>query len=147
MSRSGYCEDDDENTHGLWRGAVISAIRGKRGQSFLAEMAAVLDAMPVKELIAGDVVRDDGHVCAIGAVALARKVDITTLDIEDGEAVGKVFGVASSLAREIAFNNDDDFGLEGNETPAQRWKRMRSWVDAQLLKRSPAQVSRKGGEP
>ncbi len=133
MSRSGYCEDDDDNTHGLWRGAVASAIRGKRGQAFLREMAAALDAMPVKELIDGDVVRDEGHVCAIGAVALARKMDVTKLDIEDGDSVGKAFGVSPSLAREIAFNNDDDFEQHGDRTPAERWTRMRSWVDRQLI--------------
>jgi hypothetical protein len=36
MSRSGYVyEEDEDNTLGLWRGAVRSAIRGKRGQQAL----------------------------------------------------------------------------------------------------------------
>ena len=133
MGRSGYVEDDDDGTHGLWRGAVESAIRGKRGQAFLREMAAALDAMPVKELITGDVVTEDNQVCAIGAVALARKVDVSNIDIYDGEELGKVFGVAQSLAREIAHVNDDDFGWRTNETPAQRWQRMREWVGANLV--------------
>ena len=37
MSRSGY--SDDCETMGLWRGAVERAIYGKRGQTFLREMA------------------------------------------------------------------------------------------------------------
>ncbi len=145
MSRSGYVEDDDENTHGLWRGAVASAIRGNRGQAFLHEMAVALDAMPVKELIAGDIVRGDGHVCAIGAVAVARRLDVIAIDYEDGESVGEAFGVAPSLAREIAFQNDDDFAIQGKETPAQRWKRMRRWVEDQLHASSPS--SSQAGDP
>lgn len=114
MSRSGY-SNDCENL-GLWRQAVARAIHGKRGQSFLREMADALDAMPVKELIAGDVVRNDNGVCAIGSVALARKLDVTEIDIYDGESVGKSFGVARALACEIAWENDENGPYRG-ETP------------------------------
>jgi|HubBroStandDraft_4_1064222.scaffolds.fasta_scaffold684222_2 hypothetical protein len=142
MSRSGY-SDDCENL-GLWRGAVERAIRGKRGQAFLREMAAALDAMPVKELVANEIVRDEGHVCAIGSVAVARKIDVSTIDPDDGEAVAKTFNVARALACEIAYENDDNSPRhertpEGawrrlpDETPAQRWSRMRAWVSAQLI--------------
>ena len=124
MSRSGYSYDC-ENI-GLWRGAVERAIAGKRGQAFLREMAAALDVMPVKELIAGEVVRDTNHVCAIGAVAIARKMDVSQLDIDDGESVGAAFGVARALACEIAYENDE--GGLGAETPAERWHRLRAWV-------------------
>jgi hypothetical protein len=41
MSRSGYIDEDYDNTGGLWRGAVMTAIRGKRGQ------AAPPDSPPV----------------------------------------------------------------------------------------------------
>ena len=69
MSRSGYIDDfDDQWSLICWRGAVKSAIRGKRGQSFLRELRDALDAMPIKKLISDDLVRD-GEVCAIGAVA------------------------------------------------------------------------------
>jgi len=47
MSRSGYSDDcDDQWSLICWRGAVKSAIRGKRGQAFLKEMLAALDALP-----------------------------------------------------------------------------------------------------
>ncbi len=128
MSRSGY-SDDAENL-GLWRGNVDRAIAGKRGQKFLKEMAAALDAMAVKKLVSNAVVRDEQHVCAIGAVAVARKLDVSDLDIYDGEEVGKTFGVARHLAQEIAYENDEQ-GPRG-ETDEQRWERMRAWVDAQL---------------
>jgi hypothetical protein len=130
MNRSGY-SDDCENL-GLWRGAVQNAIRGKRGQSFLREMADALDAMPVRELIAGEVVRDVGHVCAIGAVAVARKIDVAELDIHDGDAVGNAFGIARALALEIAYENDEH-AADRLETPEERWRRMRAWVDAQIV--------------
>lgn len=134
MSRSGY-SDECENI-GLWRGAVASAIGGKRGQALLREMAASLDAMPVKELVAGDIARD-GRVCAIGSVAQARGMNVSGLDIHDGEEVGSVFGVARAMACEIAHENDEcgERFVDGkihHETPAERWTRMRAWVDSQL---------------
>ncbi len=132
MSRSGYSEDCDGTSLVLWRGAVERAIRGKRGQAFLREMASALDAMPIKELVANEVVRDPAHVCAIGSVAVARQMDVAELDIYDRDSVGMAFGVAPALAAEIAFVNDDDFGY-ATETPSARWTRMRSWVAAQIL--------------
>jgi hypothetical protein len=41
-------------SHIRWRGAVASAIRGGRGQAFLREMLAAMDAMPVKRLVANE---------------------------------------------------------------------------------------------
>jgi hypothetical protein len=55
MSRSGYTDDygdDDPLALGRWRSAVNNAIRGKRGQAFLHDLAATLDAMPEKKLSA-----------------------------------------------------------------------------------------------
>lgn len=124
MSRSGY-SDEGENL-GLWRGAVERSIRGKRGQAFLREMASALDAMPVKELIVDEVVKDGEHVCGLGAVALARKMDVSSLEIYDGESVGEAFGIARALACEIAYENDE--GGTMRETPTERWQRMRKWV-------------------
>jgi hypothetical protein len=124
MSRSAY-SDDCKNV-GLWRAAVARAVCGKRGQAFVREMAATLDAMSVKELIAGEIVRDSVHVCAIGAVAVARRLDVAELDIYDGESVGLAFGVARALACEIAYQNDE--GGPAGESPSARWRRMRQWA-------------------
>jgi hypothetical protein len=127
MSRSGYSDDWPEDNSGwLYRGAVLSALKGKRGQAFLKEMLAALDAMPVKELIAGDL-QDGDKVCAIGAVGRARGIDMTNLDPEDSSTVAAKFGIASAMARELVFENDDDLGFR-TETPAQRFERMRRWV-------------------
>jgi hypothetical protein len=73
MNRSGYDEDSclDQWSHIRWRGQVASAIRGKRGQTFLHELADALDAMPEKRLIAHEL-QEGANVCAIGSVGVQR---------------------------------------------------------------------------
>jgi len=134
MSRSGYSDDyDDHGALNRWRANVDRAISGKRGQAFLGEMATALDAMPIKELVADEVVRDSAHVCAMGAVALARGLDVSKVDPEDPEAVAGTFGIARVMACEIAFENDERTQWAGHqETPAERWTRMRKWVSDHL---------------
>ena len=53
MSRSGYTEDGDCDNpiYLLWPSIVERSIKGKRGQAFLKELLADLDAMPDKRLI------------------------------------------------------------------------------------------------
>ena len=134
MSRSGYvddCDSDETGRQNLWWANVKRSMQSKRGQAFFREMASALDAMPVKELIADEIVQD-GAVCAIGAVAIARKLDVSDLDPEDAEAVAKAFRISEPMAREIVYANDDEWGP--SETPAKRWVRMRKWVVDQLKK-------------
>lgn len=131
MSRSGY-SDDCEYLE-LYRGAVDRALFGKRGQAFLRELAEALDAMPEKALITNELISQDGGFCAIGVVCKARALDVSTIDYDDADVVAKAIGIASSMAREIAFLNDEEG--TSNETPAQRWTRMRKWVDANLATR------------
>lgn len=79
MSRSGYTDDGLDSWQVIrWRGAVASAIRGRRGQALLTELLAALDAMPVKELIKEQLV-EDGAVCALGALGRARGVDMSAI--------------------------------------------------------------------
>lgn len=127
MSRSGYSEDYDDNSAFLYRGAVQSAIRGQRGQAFLKEMLAAMDALPEPRLIAGELIGEDGAVCAIGSVGKARGIDMTKLDPEYAEGVAAAFGIAPALAREIVFENDDEFAFV-HETPERRFERMRTWI-------------------
>jgi hypothetical protein len=129
MSRSGYSDDVEDNwALIMWRGAVASSIRGKRGQAFLREMLATLDAMPSKRLIPHDL-EAGGEVCAIGAVGAKRGIDMTKIDPEDNETVAGTFDIAVPLVREIVYVNDD-YAL--NETPERRWARMRNWVVRQI---------------
>jgi hypothetical protein len=130
MSRSQYSDDFDNNwTLIIWRGAVASAIRGKRGQQLLKDIILALDAMPDKRLIAHALLQD-GDVCTLGALGCARQLDMAQLDPDEPEEVAQAFGVAPALVREIAFENDEAWGA--NETPEQRWKRMRQWIVSQV---------------
>lgn len=136
MSRSGYTDDyDDIGSLNLYRGTVARTIAGKRGQAFLRELADALDAMPVKELIPHELVAKDG-VCAIGSVAVARGLDVSNIDESEPDDVAAAFGIARSLAAEIAYENDErsPWPTKDPETPAQRWTRMRAWVDENLTK-------------
>lgn len=128
MTRSGYV-DDCENLE-LYRATVDRAIHGKRGQAFLKELAAVLDAMPEKVLIAGELINESGACCAIGAVCKARAIDVSRIDYFDPDTVAKTIGVARSMAAEIAYENDEVGGW--HETPGQRWIRVRKWVAESL---------------
>lgn len=135
MSRSRYSDDIDDNWAVIrWRGAVNAAVNGKRGQALLQEMAHALDAMPVKRLVYGKFINCTGEVCALGAVAKARSMDVSDIDTDDPdlcEKVAKKFDVAEALVAEIMSENDD---IYWNEEPEKRWKRMRAWVAENLVK-------------
>ncbi len=136
MSRSGYCDDIDQQDLAMWRGRVTSAMRGKRGQVLLREMLEALDAMPVKELVYHDLVSDSG-VCALGAVGRHKKLpEIETIDPEDHASLSKMFNVAECMIQEIeAMNDEGSYELEA--ASAKRWERMRKWV-AKNINQPPA---------
>lgn len=137
MSRAGYTDDcDDPLQEGRWRAAVNSAMRGRRGQAFLREMLTAMDALPAKRLVR-EVLQVDtgmpfhrGDVCALGAVGVARGIDLEKIDPDDNETVAGTFGIADAMAREIMYWNDE--GGTYRETPEQRFARMRKWVASQI---------------
>jgi hypothetical protein len=136
MSRSGYSDDVDQWQLIMYRGRVASATRGRRGQAMLRDLLAALDVMPHKRLIASEFQSGD-NVCALGALAKSRCVDNKYLDaaIENGnnDLVAKQFDVATCLVNEVMFENDQDFmAYHSQETPEQRWSRMRAWVASQI---------------
>ena len=134
MGRSGYSDDCDGWALIRWRGAVKSAIRGRRGQAFLRELAAAMDAMPEKILIAGDLKDEDGCLCTLGVVGQARGCDLAAVDVEDCEAVARMLAIPEALAAEVMFENDEDFAYGWRaETPEKRWSRMREWVRSQII--------------
>lgn len=129
MSRSGY-SDDVENWQLIrWRGQVASAIRGKRGQAFLAEALAALDALPRPELIPNDLATE-GAFCMLGAVGHARQATMAEVDVEDHEAVAALFAIPHAFACEIMWENDE--GGRSDETSRARWERMRTWLVGHL---------------
>jgi hypothetical protein len=130
MSRSGYSDDYESNLINLWRGTVARATKGKRGQDFLKELLTAMDEMPVKRLIKNELISATGECCTIGVVCKKREVNVEDVDLEDAEEVGAIVGIARALAAEIEYHNDE--AGPSNETPEERWVRMRSWVVDQI---------------
>lgn len=142
MSRSGYVDGyiEDPWEYIRWRGAVNAAIKGKRGQAFLRELAAALDAMPEKRLIK-HVLEVSGQFCALGVIGHARGLDMTEIDPDEPDEVSDAFGIANAMAREIVFENDE-VGIY--DTAEERWQRMRQWVESHIIKapnESPSQTA------
>ena len=136
MSRSGYNECDGWSLI-KWRGQVASAIKGKRGQAFLRELVAALDALPEKRLAANSFQVASGEVCALGSVGRARDALMSDLEPdEDGEVdrdkVADRFGIAMAMAAEIMWVNDERPYYCRDETPEDRWTRVRKWAVEQI---------------
>ena len=128
MSRSIYSEDGDPWAAIMWGGQLASAIRGKRGQAFLADLVAALEAMPEKRLIANEL-RKNGEVCALGALGTKRGIKLESIDPDDYEEVAATFDIAHQLCREVVWQNDD---MGDQDTPEQRWHRMHEWAKSKL---------------
>ncbi len=127
MSRSGYSCDISNWDLIRWRGQVASSIRGKRGQRLLKDLADAMDAMPEKKLIKNELKCSDGY-CALGVVGEKRGIDLDNLDPEDYNTVADEFDIASPLAQEIVYLNDELHHI----TPEDRWTFMRNWVKEQI---------------
>lgn len=130
MSRSGYSDDGCGWSTICWRGAVASASRGYRGQAFFKALLAALDELPVKRLIADNLVQD-GEFCLLGVLGSQRGIDIEQIDPEDSDTVANQFNIAPALAKEVVWINDE--AGHYNETPEDRFIRARAWVAAQIL--------------
>lgn len=128
MSRSGYSDDIDTWQLIRWRGAVASALRGKRGQSFLREMLVALDALREKRLVR-NALEADGDVCALGSVGRQRSLNMADVDPGDHESVAALFGIPHAMACEIMDFNDDG---TWDATPEKRFKLVRDWIVARL---------------
>jgi hypothetical protein len=140
LSRSGYSDDCGGWSLICWRGAVNSALKGKRGQAFLVELLEALDAMPSKRLVP-DTLEADGEFCTLGVLGAKRGVDLAAIDAHCRESVSGAFGIAEAMAAEIVFENDERPGrhvqVDGKwqyvpETPEDRWQRMRAWVASHI---------------
>lgn len=125
MSRSGY-SDDCEHLN-LWRSNVERTVAGKRGQKFLRELVAAMEAFPKRRLVSGTLRTEDGEVCALGSVGAKRGLDMTELDPEDPAQIGRAFGISSMLAQEIVYQNDEG-SYRPDQSPEQRWERVHGWA-------------------
>ena len=164
MSRSGYTDDYDyDNWASIrWRGAVASAIRGQRGQRFIREAIAALDAMPEKRL-AARTFEASGDFCTLGVIGQSRGVDLSVLNAECDDDVHReaagLLGIPRALAAEVMEENDecadeyewhkapftDDFGYYAKSVRVAvpdvadiRWRKMRDWLESQLREKEAA---------
>lgn len=138
MSRSGYSDDYDDDVPGcLWRQAVRRATYGCRGQHLLKKLRDALDAMPNKRLITNAIKDESGEVCALGALDPNAPKYQGYDDFDYGDHsrdLAKHFGIAHALAAEIVYMNDEAMEWRNREeTPEQRWTRMRAWVEQQIV--------------
>lgn len=174
MSRSGYTDDcDDQWALIRWRGAVNSAIKGKRGQQALREILAALDALPEKRLASESLVTAEGECCTLGALGKARGIDLEPIDPEDRESVARAFGISEALAAEIMYENDEyidewewvkvdicgpvrphypDWGRQYKDVRVpvrnaaeRRWRHMRAWVEQHIATPTSGPATPKGG--
>lgn len=143
LNDCGDWGDEDANlVFGRWRGQVESAIRGKSGQKFLKELVRALDALPEKKLVSESLQEQDGAVCALGAVARARGIDMSQWtpgpdeDKDDFHSdqvyeLEGVFHIAHQLISEIIWENDEQCG---RKTQEERWTWMRKWANYRIKK-------------
>jgi hypothetical protein len=135
MSRLYYEDDGDYSLEGLQQGWLRSAIKGKRGQQFLRDLVAALDALPIPELSSGALEDSEtGCCCAFGAVRRFRGPDNVQLCFHPEEEdlppsyLAEPFGVSETLAWAVVQANEEMF--QGNTEPdrRRRWEVVRSWA-------------------
>lgn len=72
--RLNYSEDEDfPGQFNIWQANCRRSLGGKRGQSALKELEAALLALPEPRLVYGALCHE-GDVCAVGAIALRRRI-------------------------------------------------------------------------
>jgi hypothetical protein len=122
MGRSGYQDADGDNDLAVygWQANVRRCIAGRMGQAFMWELYQALEALPKHEIVMGALLdTSTGSVCALGALAVHRKMEIppefcTTGapdeeidEYEFADAMGPLFGIKDMLAREVMYENDE----------------------------------------
>ncbi len=132
MSRISY--SDEENYPGqfeLWQANCRRSLQGRGGQEELRILRDALLAMPDKRLIHGSLADEDGGVCAIGAYAWHKGLDLQKFDPEDEtDSVGIEAGMPSLVAWKVVEMNDIE--LDSHFTPEERYTKMLEWVNGQI---------------
>jgi hypothetical protein len=140
MSRLYYDDDWDYNVEGLQQGWLRSAIQGKRGQSFLRELVAALDALPTPELSCGALEdAQTGCCCAFGAVRRLRGAENVRLGFHAEEEditptyLAEPFGVSETLAWAVVQANEEMHESNTELARRRRWADVRNWAMRNLL--------------
>lgn len=131
MSRISWSDDEDfPGQFGLWQSNCSRSLQGKQGQKELRALRDALLALPDKRLICGSLVDEAGEVCAVGAYARHKGVDLAKFDPEYAtDDVGIESGMPRLVAWKVVEINDFQFGYL---TPEQRYMKILAWVEQQL---------------
>ncbi len=131
MSRIGYMEDDDYPVQfDLWQANCQRSLKGKQGQAELRQLRDALLALPDKRLILGLLINPEGEVCAVGAYARHKGLDLEKFDPEEEtDVVGITAGMPRLVAWKVVEMNDKRFDYL---TPEMRYTKMLEWVERQL---------------
>ena len=139
MSRLYYDDDCDPSEEGLRRGWLRSAIRGQRGQRFLRDLVAGLDALPTPELSSGALEDPEtGCCCAFGAVRRLRgpkNVPIWFHPEEEDmtpDSLAEPFDVPETLAWAVVQANEEIFSSNTERDRRRRWAEVRAWAVCNL---------------
>jgi hypothetical protein len=148
VSRFG-CDDYDEdypNQWALWQHNLERHMNGPQGQRDLLDLHRALLALPERKLIGGRLADERGGVCAVGALALARRCakgeereavlsELAALIPEDDydygdttATVGRSVGLKYMLAWTIGELNDDFHKI----TDEERFERVLKWVEKNI---------------
>ncbi len=154
--RLNYSDDEDRpGQFALWDANCRRSIRGKAGQLALRELEVALVTMPEKRLVKDVLVTDDGDVCAVGAYARHKGLDLSKFDPEEeADQVGVEAGMPPLVAWEVVALNDihldtvwevalgplarHDATYKGgipfirDMTPEERYTRVLEWVRAKI---------------
>lgn len=132
MSRISYCDEEDHpGQFDLWQANCRRSLQGKRGKAELIQLRDALLALPDKRLIHGSLIDEDGELCAIGAYAKHKGLDLQKYDPEDAtDEVGIEAGMPDLVAWKVVEMNDEQY--HSGFTPEQRYEAMLGWVERQL---------------
>ena len=145
--RITYNESDDPLSYGRWEGRVKKVLSGRPGRAALRELEDVLEAMPVKELIADELCDSQGRVCALGAwhaakrgIAETRALALRMGDEPDSNEVSHalmpVLPITETLGWLIQDANDELSRWPNPKlTPAERHAFMLRWIRSKLAAR------------
>lgn len=117
-------EEDRPGQFALWDANCRRSLRGKDGQKALRELEAALLALPEKRLIRDALTNDDGEVCAVGAYARHKGLDLSKFDPEyESDEVGIAAGMPPLVAWKVVALNDVtlDTVWEVADGPLNRW--------------------------
>jgi hypothetical protein len=137
MMRISYSEDEDHpGQFNLWHANCERSLRSKLGQQELRELRAALLALSDKRLIHGLLTDEDGGVCAIGAYARRKGLDLSQFDPEDlTDEVGIAAGMPKLVAWKVVEMNDME--MHSRFTPEERYTAVLAWVESKLSTRPP----------